>query len=203
MSGRILVALEETVTRQVLAERIGDTADLIAMQPLDGGPPPDVVVQEVGSEPNGNRHSCPVIYLGDRPREVDSGTYVTLPVHISELIARIRSVLRASKDEAKRFRIGPAVFDVEQAQLCGQNGAVRSLTGMEVETLAYLCRANGRSVPRDELLEMVWGYVPGVETHTVETHLWRLRSSLREIGAGEPLITEDGAYHLDPGAERI
>ena len=73
------------------------------------------------------------------------------------------------------------------------------LTEKETAILAFLHRTRQRAVPRQELLREVWGYNPAVTTHTLETHVYRLRRKIEEIPAkARLLITEPGGYRLAP-----
>jgi DNA-binding response OmpR family regulator len=72
------------------------------------------------------------------------------------------------------------------------------LTDKECSILKYLYRAGGKAVPRQVLLNEVWGYNGAVSTHTLETHIYRLRQKL-EADPSHPrlLLTENGGYKLD------
>jgi DNA-binding response OmpR family regulator len=75
-------------------------------------------------------------------------------------------------------------------------GKIR-LTEKETAILKYLYRAGDRIVTRDVLLSEVWGYNSGVTTHTLETHIYRLRQKIeRDPSHAELLITEAGGYKL-------
>ena len=73
------------------------------------------------------------------------------------------------------------------------------LTDKETSILIFLFRAGNRAVSRDVLLNEVWGYTAGVTTHTLETHIYRLRQKIeKNPSAAEILITEPGGYRLVP-----
>ena len=74
------------------------------------------------------------------------------------------------------------------------------LTDKEVEVIAYLARQNGEKVTRDDLLKHVWRYQSGADTHTLETHIYRLRQKLAAVPALKNLIQtdDDGGYRLTP-----
>jgi DNA-binding response OmpR family regulator len=73
------------------------------------------------------------------------------------------------------------------------------LTDKETNILKYLYRAGGKVISREELLTEVWGYNAGVTTHTLETHVYRLRQKIEPDPTGPKiLITEAGGYRLSP-----
>lgn len=72
------------------------------------------------------------------------------------------------------------------------------LTEKEVAIIRYLYKINNRIVSKNELLQEVWGYSPDVTTHTIETHIYRLRQKVEHNNVDAPLIiTEDGGYILN------
>ena len=130
--------------------------------------------------------------------------YVTKPFRLSVLIARIRAHLRSfEQSEDATFRIGPYTFKPSAKRLTppqpedGKTVRDIRLTEKETNILKYLYRAGGKPVGRDELLEEVWGYNSGVTTHTLETHVYRLRQKIEPIkGQATILLTEAGGYSL-------
>ena len=102
----------------------------------------------------------------------------------------------ASEDAV--FRIGPFQFHPAAKLLIDARGKKLRLTEKEANILKYLYRA-GKSVAREELLAEVWGYNTAVTTHTLETHVYRLRQKIEpDPGAAYLLITEAGGYRLAP-----
>jgi DNA-binding response OmpR family regulator len=72
------------------------------------------------------------------------------------------------------------------------------LTEKETSILKYLCRIGNKVVPRDVLLSEVWGYNAGVTTHTLETHIYRLRQKIEADPSNAVLlVTEPGGYRLN------
>lgn len=130
--------------------------------------------------------------------------YVTKPFRFSVLLARLRAHLRSfEQSEEAIFQIGPYAFKPAFKRLTPpqEEGArpVRDirLTEKETNILKYLYRAGGKPVAREELLEEVWGYNSGVTTHTLETHVYRLRQKIElEKGVAALLMTEPGGYRL-------
>jgi DNA-binding response OmpR family regulator len=134
---------------------------------------------------------------------LDSGAndYVTKPFRINVLLARLRAHLRQhERSEDAVMTIGPYEFHPAGKMLLEKGGKKKiRLTDKEASILKYLFRAGDRPVARDILLNEVWGYNAGVTTHTLETHIYRLRQKI-EADAASPaiLVTESGGYKLVP-----
>jgi DNA-binding response OmpR family regulator len=151
--------------------------------------------------------TCPIIMLtgnaGEQPviDGLDAGAddYVTKPFRIGELMARLRAQLRkrAGADEAE-IRIGPHSFrPARKILIDGHSGAQVRLTDKEAAILRLLHRAAGAVVSREVLLGSIWGYNADVNTHTLETHIYRLRQKLeRDAAAATLLLTAPGGYRL-------
>ena len=133
---------------------------------------------------------------------LDSGAndYVTKPFRFAVLLARVRAQLRQhEQSEDATFSVGPYVFKPSQKLLVDQKGGKIRLTEKEAAIIKYLYRAGQKVVTRDVLLEEVWGYNSGVTTHTLETHVYRLRQKIeRDPSRSEILVTEGGGYKLIP-----
>jgi DNA-binding response OmpR family regulator len=178
----------------------------------------DAILLDVGLPDGDGREFCadlrrrgrrmPVIMLtgadseADVVRGLDSGAndYIAKPFSFPELLARLRAQLRtfdASADAA--FHIGPYVFhpSTKIVQRRGQARKIR-LTDKEAAILKFLYRAGGKRVMREVLLGEVWGYNSAVTTHTLETHIYRLRQKI-EANPSAPsiLLTGGGGYALN------
>jgi DNA-binding response OmpR family regulator len=96
--------------------------------------------------------------------------------------------------------IGPYEFHPAGKMLIEKGGKKKvRLTDKEASILKYLFRAGDRPVGRDVLLNEVWGYNAGVTTHTLETHIYRLRQKIeKDPAAATILITDRGGYRLQP-----
>jgi DNA-binding response OmpR family regulator len=132
---------------------------------------------------------------------LDSGAndYVTKPFRLNVLMARLRAQLRQhEQSETAVFAIGPYSFRPAAKLLLDEaTGKKIRLTEKETAILKYLYRAGDRVVGRDVLLGEVWGYNAGVTTHTLETHVYRLRQKIeRDPSEAEILVTEPGGYRL-------
>jgi two-component system alkaline phosphatase synthesis response regulator PhoP len=109
--------------------------------------------------------------------------YLPKPFEPTELLARIEALLRRVKREnlapVVRFQFGNVDVDFETGD-AHKNGVPVSLAGKELELLRYLVDHRGKVVPRDELLEKVWAYQPGVSSRTIDVHVAWLRQKLEE-----------------------
>jgi DNA-binding response OmpR family regulator len=132
--------------------------------------------------------------------ESGANDYVTKPFRFAVLLARIRAQLRQhEQSEDATFSVGPYTFKPSQKMLIDERGGKIRLTEKEVAIIKYLYRADQKVVTRDVLLEEVWGYNSGVTTHTLETHVYRLRQKIeRDPSKAEILVTESGGYKLVP-----
>ena len=131
---------------------------------------------------------------------LDSGAndYVTKPFKFSVLLARVRAHLRSfEQSEDATFDVGPYTFRPSLKLLVREDDRKIRLTEKETNILKYLYRAGGKAVARDELLSEVWGYHAAVTTHTLETHIYRLRQKIEpDPSQARILLTEAGGYRL-------
>ena len=179
----------------------------------------DAIVLDVGLPDMDGREVCrllrrsnvksPVIMLtaadsdADTILALDSGAndYVTKPFKLGVLLARLRAQLRQhEQSEDAVFTIGPYTFQ-PSAKILVHNGDKKKvrLTEKETSILKYLYRSGSAVVGRDALLGEVWGYNAGVTTHTLETHVYRLRQKIEQDPSNaQILVTEPGGYRLVP-----
>jgi DNA-binding response OmpR family regulator len=177
----------------------------------------DAVLLDIGLPDGDGRELCakirrqgkkmPIIMLTgadgelDVVRGLDSGAddYIAKPFKMPELLARVRAQLRTfdnSNDAV--FSIGPYLFRPSAKSLHepGRNRKIR-LTDKEAAILKFLYRAAGQPTPRQVLLHEVWGYNSAVTTHTIETHIYRLRQKIEANPATPTLLaTVAGGYVL-------
>ena len=149
---------------------------------------------------------CPILMLtghatdSDTILGLDAGAndYVSKPFKLPVLLARIRAQLRQhEQSEDAVFAVGPYTFKPAAKVLLDERDKKIRLTEKETNILKYLYRANDAVVPRDELLHEVWGYNAGVTTHTLETHIYRLRQKIEpDPSNARILVTEPGGYRL-------
>ncbi|MCA1953307.1 MAG: response regulator transcription factor [Hyphomicrobiales bacterium] len=132
--------------------------------------------------------------------EAGANDYVTKPFRFAVLLARIRAHLRQheASDDAI-FSVGPYTFRPGAKLLVTEKGSKIRLTEKETAILRFLYRAGQRVIGRDVLLQEVWGYNANVTTHTLETHIYRLRQKIEvDPGRARILVTESGGYKLVP-----
>jgi DNA-binding response OmpR family regulator len=130
--------------------------------------------------------------------EAGANDYVAKPFKFSVLLARVRAHLRShEQSEDAVFKVGPYEFRPAVKMLVTPEDKKIRLTEKETSILKYLYRAGGKPVTRDVLLDEVWGYNSGVTTHTLETHVYRLRQKIEpDPSNASLLLTESGGYRL-------
>ena len=169
---------------------------------------PDIDGREAVRILRKNGFKAPIIMLTGHDTDSDTilglesgaNDYVTKPFRFSVLLARIRVQLRQHEaGEDAVFTIGPYTFRSSSKLLLNPKGNKVRLTEKETSILRYLYRAGEQPVPRETLLGDVWGYNSGVTTHTLETHIYRLRQKIeKDAAAPLILITEPRGYKLVP-----
>jgi DNA-binding response OmpR family regulator len=123
------------------------------------------------------------------------------PFRMGVLLNRLRALIRTfeNSDDAV-LTIGPYVFQPASKHLVDADDESRiiRLTEKEASILKFLYRA-GATVTREVLLHEVWGYNPAVTTHTLETHVYRLRQKIEKDPSNATiLVTDAGGYRLTP-----
>ncbi|MBI1260270.1 MAG: response regulator [Rhizobiales bacterium] len=178
----------------------------------------DIILLDVGLPDMDGREVCrlmrkagikvPIIMLtgadtdSDTILGLDAGAndYVTKPFRFGVLLARLRAHLRShEQSEDAIFKVGPYQFRPSAKMLVDAQEKKIRLTEKETAILKYLYRAGQKVIGRDVLLAEVWGYNSGVTTHTLETHIYRLRQKIEaDPSNAEILVTEAGGYRLVP-----
>lgn len=132
--------------------------------------------------------------------EAGANDYITKPFKFAVLLARMRAQLRQhEQSEDATFVVGHYTFKPSQKLLLDAKGGKIRLTEKEASIIKFLYRTGGKVVSRDILLEEVWGYNSGVTTHTLETHVYRLRQKIESDPSNATiLVTESGGYKLIP-----
>ncbi len=198
-----LISTVNTSTAGIAAVKV-DTIDLVIM---DVGLP-DMDGREAVKVMRKNGFKGPVIMLTGNDTDADAvlglesgaNDYVTKPFRFAVLLARIRAHLRQHEgSEDAIFKLGPYSFRPSAKLLVNEKGGKLRLTEKETAILRYLYRAGEKTVSRDILLQEVWGYNSNVTTHTLETHIYRLRQKIeRDPSVARLLVTETGGYKLVP-----
>jgi DNA-binding response OmpR family regulator len=220
---RVLLVDDDTMLRSSLAEQLAATGEYA---PVEAGSVAEgkalakeglyeFMILDVGLPDGDGRRlcrslrdegiTCPIVLLtaadsdADTIEGLDSGAndYVTKPFRFAVLMARIHAHLRNhEQNEEAVYRIGPYTFRPSAKVLVDPAEKKIRLTEKETNILKFLYRS-GDTVPRETLLHEVWGYNPAVTTHTLETHIYRLRQKIEDNpGHAQILVTESGGYRL-------
>lgn len=221
---RILLVDDDVDLREALAEQLVMIDDFDVFEADTGstgierakGEMHDMIILDVGLPDMDGREvcrmmrrngvKCPIVMLtaqdsdSDTILGLDAGAndYVPKPFKFPVLLARIRAQLRQhEQSEDAVFSIGPYSFRPGAKMLIDEAEKKIRLTEKETNILKFLFRAGGRTVERETLLREVWGYNAGVTTHTLETHIYRLRQKIEpDPSNARILLTETGGYRL-------
>ena len=221
---KILLIDDDDDLREALSEQLVLTEDFDVFEGRTGAEAMekvkagvfDLVILDVGLPDTDGRElcrrmrkvgvKCPVMMLtghdtdSDTILGLDAGAndYVTKPFKFPVLLARIRAQLRThEQSEDAVFQMGPYTFKPAQKMLLDARDKKIRLTEKETNILKYLYRAGSGVVAREVLLHEVWGYNAGVTTHTLETHIYRLRQKIEpDPSNARLLVTESGGYKL-------
>jgi len=221
---KILLVDDEDDLREALADQLVLTEEFDVFEAATGaegmvkakGAIFDLVILDVGLPDMDGRElcrlmrkqgvKCPVLMLTGHNTDADTilgldagaNDYVAKPFRFPVLLARIRAQLRQhEQSEDAIFNIGPYTFKPAAKLLLDENERKIRLTEKETNILKFLYRATEGVVAREVLLHEVWGYNAGVTTHTLETHIYRLRQKIEpDPSNARILVTESGGYRL-------
>ncbi|WP_439124544.1 response regulator transcription factor [Marivita sp.] len=220
----ILLVDDDDDLREALAEQLVMTEDFEVFE-ADCGTAAmgrvkeqlyDLIILDVGLPDTDGRELCrlmrkqgvkaPVLMLTGHDSDADTilgldagaNDYVTKPFKFPVLLARIRAQLRQhEQSEDAVFTLGPYTFKPSMKLLVTEDEKKIRLTEKETNILKFLYRSTDGVVARDTLLHEVWGYNAGVTTHTLETHIYRLRQKIEpDPSNARLLVTESGGYRL-------
>ena len=221
---KILLVDDDDDLREALSEQLIMTEDFDVFDAANGAEAMnrvkealyDLVILDVGLPDTDGRELCrlmrkqgvksPILMLTGHDTDADTilgldagaNDYVTKPFKFPVLLARIRAQLRQhEQSEDAVFQLGPYTFKPSMKVLETEDDRKVRLTEKETNILKFLYRSNDGVVARDVLLHEVWGYNAGVTTHTLETHIYRLRQKIEpDPSNAKLLVTESGGYRL-------
>jgi DNA-binding response OmpR family regulator len=221
---KILLVDDDDDLREALSEQLVLTEDFDVFEAATGAEGMekakaqhhDLIILDVGLPDTDGRELCkrmrkqgikaPIVMLTGHDTDADTilgldagaNDYITKPFKFPVLLARLRAQLRThEQSEDAVFQLGPYTFKPAMKLLLDEKERKIRLTEKETNILKFLYRAGHAVVPRDVLLHEVWGYNAGVTTHTLETHIYRLRQKIEpEPSNARILVTESGGYKL-------
>jgi len=222
---KILLIDDDEDLREALSEQLIMTEDFDVFEAANGQDALvkvkeatyDIVILDVGLPDTDGRDLCrvmrkqgvksPILMLTGQATDADTilgldagaNDYVTKPFKFPVLLARVRAQLRQhEQSEDAIFTLGPYTFKPSAKMLITEDEKKIRLTEKETNILKFLYRSTEGVVPRDVLLHEVWGYNAGVTTHTLETHIYRLRQKIEpDPSKARLLVTEAGGYRLN------
>ena len=222
---KILIIEDDALLAEELGEQLlmHEEFDVISAETASTGldaaksEAPDLILLDVGLPDQDGRETCklmrkagittPIIILTGADSDADTilgleagaSDYITKPFRFGVLLARIRTRLRQYEmTESAQFNLGGYQFKPSVKTLVRDDQSKIRLTEKETNIIRLLLHAGGETVTRDKLLEEVWGYNAQVTTHTLETHVYRLRQKIEDDPSNsELLITEAGGYRLN------
>ena len=221
---KILLVDDDEDLREALSEQLVMTEDFDVFE-ADNGQSAlerakealyDLIILDVGLPDTDGRELCrimrkqgvkaPILMLTGHNSDADTilgldagaNDYISKPFKFPVLLARIRAQLRQhEQSEDAVFALGPYTFRPSMKVLLTEDDRKIRLTEKETNILKFLYRSNDGVVAREVLLHEVWGYNAGVTTHTLETHIYRLRQKIEpDPSNARLLVTESGGYRL-------
>ena len=221
---KILLIDDDADLREALSEQLIMTEDFDVFEAANGQDALvkakeaiyDIIILDVGLPDTDGRELCrvmrkqgvksPILMLTGQATDADTilgleagaNDYITKPFKFPVLLARVRAQMRQhEQSEDAIFTLGPYTFKPSAKMLVTEDEKKIRLTEKETSILKFLYRSSEGVVPRDVLLHEVWGYNASVTTHTLETHIYRLRQKIEpDSSKARLLVTEAGGYRL-------
>lgn len=194
---KILLMQLPAPVEQALTEHLKDARcfEIVSVKEhvpdLAGYNPDLVIIGDAGFQVNAP--GCPVLLLP-----------CAQTCRLGDVLRRAGQMLAQPVLYIDDIAIGACVFRPQEKSIVNAEGLEIGLTDREVDLLAYLASRRGEPVRREELLKNIWRYQEGVDTHTLATHIYRLRQKI-EISADAPrfLLTVEGGYCLHPSEREV
>jgi DNA-binding response OmpR family regulator len=227
MSARILVVEDDRLLAKILSDNlsldgfeVARAVDANSAMNIARAFVPDLIILDVmlpdhsGFDIFDNLHQggrTPVIFLTARGQRADKvrglnlggDDYITKPFDLEEFLARVHAVLRRSRANVQRLKLGAVTIDFT-TQTASRGKRNLRLTHQELQILKYLASRAGRVVYRKELLRAVWGYPDDLSnTRSVDHAIARLRKKIEPNPEAPRFIhtVHGDGYSLTPGAE--
>ncbi len=156
----------------------------------------DAVCLVGGVVPDGFAHKNCLWIGGDAPADVPDGQIFGYPVRVGRVLDCLLVLIARQQDDVE-ISVGRYVLKASRNVLSAEGAADIKVTDTEKRLLLALFDAGADGLPRDLLLERVWGMRADLDTHTVETHIYRLRQKI-EVDKAKPvvLLTKGDGYVL-------
>lgn len=201
----LLILSEQNIFAEDLKQQINLYAPEFCLDFADGKP--DVaILDDLPEKMTELRKSFPHIPLfvliksGDeKPDHGSLVKYVIKPIRLCDFLNELKaSINLATLSEAGNLQFGCYELRPSRKEIFNlQRHEATKLTEKEVAIIQYLYKNDNHIVTKNELLQEVWGYNPDVTTHTIETHIYRLRQKVEHNGSDAPfIITAEGGYSL-------
>lgn len=180
--------------------------DFTVVTEEDAGVIPDMIIVDENTEKLRELHKqqlqVPTILLlssGADAGDAEASNIVYKPLVLNNFLNLLQAGINIYENSSdgylnfNQYELRPSKKEI----LNLRNGEVIKLTEKEVAIIKYLYKAKDKIVSKNELLQEVWGYSPEVTTHTIETHIYRLRQKVEhEDTSAQIILTSDGGYQL-------
>ncbi|OFW90189.1 MAG: hypothetical protein A3B66_03015 [Alphaproteobacteria bacterium RIFCSPHIGHO2_02_FULL_46_13] len=182
----VLLKIDNPVLHRLIEEQLS----MVKTITLDASLPPHLMIVQQGSVIPDHLNTIPVL-------EIPKGA-----VRLGEMIDKIGYLLSGREshieDENENIDLGEfTLFPSENILTHIESGDDIRLTDKERLLLRFLFEARETGIPRKDLLKAVWGYADDAETHTLETHIYRLRQKLEIYNAQNLIKVFEGVYKID------